>query len=394
LVSPTLLTGSTDIGARLAPITVENRGNQAQRLQARFIPFTRTLLSGAPILDNTQRSAAIAVSPERFSLAPGEQQTIALRVRERPAAGFISGAVSILAPDRNPADSGPKKSGVNVRLANNLQINSLLFLSWPQAPQGRARLQEISFRTEGPALRPTVIFRGERGLVQPRGTIRIPGLDWSTTYGRGQTLIPGSAREMAGEKSVVLPPGQHRLEVWRGERRLGWRLLRIGPDGRRPQARGQIALRLSRQELLPEEDWQAQAEVKNNGNVPYLLQGSLAIYNQDNRVIQRVAIPGRALAPGQVWGQKFDFKAPGQPGLYQVVFQTREPRQQRATSLLVNAQRVSSAPSRWQRLRDWLGSEPILALALGAGIMAAIIAVLGALLALLALLRKRREANS
>jgi hypothetical protein len=311
------------------------------------------------------------------------------RILRRPREGFLAGAIGITSRDLKPERGDRKKSGVALEVRNDLRINSLLFLRWPDGKEGLARFLEIEAEEDSTEIRLSALFRGERGLSEPQGFFLIRSLGRRIPFGEGQVIVEGSLRQLPGE-SIEIPSGEYRVEAWSGGRRLGSRVLRVGEDGALPDPRAKLSLRLDKQEVLPGEKVQVRASVENSSRVPFLLRGRLGLYPLgSSQAVVSKKIPSEALDRGERASEKWSFLAPEKEGVYEVVLSTRLPLEQRVTSFLVRKKAIAASISRWQALRDWISGNPLAGMALGSLAAALLLAAVFLVVFLFGRLRKR-----
>lgn len=408
LVSPTdILVRDVSVG-NVLPVRIINRTLDRQRLRFDFLPVVRTLPGGAPSIEtNPEVRAAgenlVSLSSDGVTLRPGQAFDLQARIEREPAGGVLVGSIGVTIKDPNPRTSDPSRGGVEVQIRNNVRVNTMVYATWPGADDQTVSLRRVrgTQPEESSELDFVVQVQGGPGIASPVGQVEIFNSAGRRVTGEkienGQRVIPGAMRDLLLRAPIqALPPGDYeaRATVLSGGSRqtVEWPF-RIAEDGRLPTPAAQVALRINPLQAEPGSNVEVLASIRNNGTKNFQPRGQAKMFELGkNQVLAQEPLKTDVLAPGDIGEARMDFRAPDEPGNYEILVDIEAEDgsrlDQRVISFVVLAD-PPPPPGPVDRLRDWMSANPFGAAGVGIIVFALLALLLVGIVAISGRARRR-----
>jgi hypothetical protein len=393
LVSPSeIVISNVNSGLQLPAITVTNKSLEAKNIATDFIPVSRFLLEGVPVVELTKENIDlgkeyVSLNKSSFTLKPGQSTEVVARLLKKPENGVLSGSIGITVLDKKPSFSNPEKNDVKVAVENNLRVNAMLYASWPGAAGPGLTVEYLRGKQVEKEIQFGLNVKGGKGLTVPSGNVEIENSLGRKVASRkiapGQVVIPNNQRQLRTEKNISgLAPGVYeanaRVLVGKQVQRVSWRF-EIDRDGNLPTPATDLALEANPSWVKGGEPVEIFVQVKNTGTKNFQPSGFIRLYPLGkNRVIKEAPIKLAALEPGSITELTEKFTAPTKPGNYEALVQLetedRSLLDQRVVSILVKKE-PPAEPGAFIKFRDWLSDNPLAAVGTGMALVGLMLAL-------------------
>jgi hypothetical protein len=406
LVSPTeILAEDASVGTTL-PVRVENRGKAPADLRFDFVPVYRALSGGAPVVEDSpenlkQGQALVSLSQRQVTLGPGQSTEIRAEVLRRPDNGVLVGSIGTTIKDPNPRSSDPVKNDVQVTIRNDVRINTMAYILWPEVTDRSVSLERVR-ATEGPngELNFSVRVRGGQGIASPEGSVTILDASGqrvaSADVEANQRIIPGSARDLILSNPVKgLGPGRYQADAvviaGKTKQEVSWPF-EITEDGGLPAPAAKVSLRVNPVLAKPGQEVELRAQIENSGSKNFQPTAEARLFELgQEEVLEQKMLEISPLAPGDSGEATASFVAPNRPGNYELIVEILAEDQtfldQRVVSFAV-PEEPAPEPGIVDRFRDWLSDNPFGAIGIGIAAFGILALIIIGLLAIIGRARK------
>ena len=203
-ISPVAVDRPTQVGAANA-MTVANHTNAALDITVKARPWVQSS-SGAVSPNRRSTLAAVGISEQAFTLAPGATKDLNVTLKSAPAGGYLFGALEVIGI---PSDIAKRKGVVTgYRLLGPLRYNA------PTATYGlKAGTPKVSGKGSKQAL--TLAVRNTGNTLSPvGGTLRLKGpLGTKNLSIKATKILPGKSVSLALAHGSSLRAGSYTATI-------------------------------------------------------------------------------------------------------------------------------------------------------------------------------------